>query len=186
MSYYIRKIRTEQNVEFFRLSTDISSIEADVITEFNISNGGDLSVWKIDNYKDYETVNKIIVAIAICFNKCEDTSFLLLSDKILRKYDIPEPQQESSGNNYCEEIEKLHYNIKRLVFRDISKCLSMYREIIKNDDTGSPVNIIYIPGNELAKLIMMAKKDNLFEKERIKCLSFIKKKYKEIYNELDN
>jgi len=187
MAYYIRKIKYESNADLLRSQTDIPELFGDVIAEYNISNNGDLSVWKIDDIEDKDTLEKIVLAIVISTPVCEDTTFLIMDDDILKKYGFEIPVKGASGENYCQEWESLHYNIKNVRFKNIITCLSMYRDLLQNDDLNSPKNIIYINGAKLAEIILKAlmnNTNNILERN-IKCNKSIKENYTELYSKYD-
>lgn len=187
MSYYIRKIKFESNADLLRSQIDIPELFGDVISEYNISNNGDLSVWKIDDIKDKDTLEKILLAIVISTPVCEDTTFLIMNDDILKKYGFEIPVKGASGENYCPEWEDLHYNIKDIRLKNIITCLSMYRDLLQNDDLNSPKNIIYINGAKLAEIILKAlmnNTNNILERN-IKCNKSIKENYSALYSKYD-
>lgn len=181
MAYYIRKIKYEANAEALRSQIDYQELYGDVLSEYSISNEGDLSVWRIENLDDKKTLEKILIAITISTPVCEDTSFMIITDEILCKYGFSEPKQGPSGQNYCHEWELLHYNIKGIKFRDIINCLKMYRDLLQNDDVDNPHNLLYIEGSNLAEIILKAKSDDIIEAGKIKCNQCIKRDYNPLY-----
>lgn len=185
MAYYIRKIKYESNADLLRSQTDIPELFGDVISEYNISNNGDLSVWKIDDLNDNITLEKIFLAIVISTPVCEDTTFLIMNDDILKKYGFKTPEQGASGENYCSDWEQMHYNIKNIKFKDIETCLTMYRDLLQNDDQNNPKNIIFTEGHKLAEKILEAQLNNIISRD-IKCNRYIKRTYQALYSKYDS
>ena len=93
MALFIRKIRSDSNIELFLEAQNFDSVKADVVTELNISDKGDLSVWKVDNPQDKDELNKVFISIAASLPKCEDIQFLLICDNEITSHNLNTPIQ---------------------------------------------------------------------------------------------
>lgn len=186
MPLYIRKIRSDQNIELFLTANDFDSVKGDVITELNISDRGDLSVWKVENPKDAQELNKVFISIAATtLRKCEDIQFLLIFDSDIKSHNLSLPVNEPSEKGLSPELQNKHHNIKEIEIKNIMDCLQLYYDIIRNDDVDNPNHLVYIEGSNMARMLLEGKKNSLIMEDCNKDLfGHIKKNYRAIYDEV--
>lgn len=186
MAAYVRKIRTEENIQIFRASDILDSLYADVVTELNISDRGDLSVWKVDNPDDPNELEQALICISVsCMNKCEDIQFIIIYDEDLRAHNLPLPEQQPEEIGVQESLQNKHHNLKGLLVNNLSDCLKLYHDIIMEEDFNNHRKVIYKHGYEIAELLLRNKKNNIINADcNTNLFGNIRKKYQKIYNEI--
>lgn len=187
MALFIRKIRSDSNVECFLQAENFDSVKGDVVTELNISDGGDLSVWKVENPTDISEINQVYISIAASLKKCEDIQFLLIDEQDLTSHNLTQPIRQSVEIGLCDSLQNRHHNIKEIEIKNIKDCLQLYYDIISGDDKDNPERLVYIEGSNMAKMLLEGKKQALINDDCNKELfNYIKNHYKNIYNEVMN
>lgn len=185
MALYVRKIRSDSNIDCFLNAKNFDTVKGDVVTELNVSDCGDLSVWKVNNPQDKEELNKVYISIAASLKKCEDIQFILIYDTDLSSHNLNQPQNQSVEIGLCDELQNKHHNIKEIEIRNIKDCLQLYYDILKNDDPDNPSRLIYIEGSNMARMLLEGKKSSLIKEDCNKELfGYIKKHYRAIFDEI--
>ena len=185
MALFIRKIRSDNNIELFLDAQNFDSVKADVVTELNISDKGDLSVWKVDNPQDKDELNKVFISIAASLPKCEDIQFLLICDNEITSHNLNIPMKAPVEIGLCKTLQDKHHNIKEIEILNIKDCLKLYYDILKNDDIDNPEHLVYIEGSNMAKMLLEGKKHSLINEDCNKPLfGYIKSHYRAIYDEV--
>lgn len=188
MPLYIRKIRSDQNIELFLSANDFDSVKGDVVTELNISDRGDLSVWKVEDPQNEDELNQVFISIAATtLKKCEDIQFLLIYDKEIESHNLNQPENEPVEKGLSDELQKRHHNIKEIEVKNIMDCLKLYYDVIRNDNADEPEHLVYIEGSNMARMLLEGrKKSQILDSCNKELFGYIKSHYKEIYNEIMN
>lgn len=178
MGYLVRKFKDLENKNLINSASDVDSIIADVLKEFQTCDNGDLSTWRIDKITDLE---KAFLPIAITNTQICELNVILIDEDLLLKYNFSKQQESSKEDNIINcPIDKMHYNIKNITIGNIKNCVALYWETMDKDQHKFTTYTKKFADFEVADIILNAFKNNIITKEQIRCIKSLRKSFPEL------
>lgn len=159
MNYYIRKLSNLPNLQKIKCVDDIEELEADVIGQELRTSNNALSFWKCDCLLNTKEAQKAIILSSTAIKAMQ---FYILSDEIIKKYNLSMDDSEMGETGYIG-CENLHSNMINLNYSKIGNILKMLKEVFQD-----PKLTPKLEKKEVKEYIIEIEKDERLDRKKTK------------------